>query len=396
MEREKIKVLLVEDDEDDYVLIRDLLSEIKNTEYVIEWARSYDEALKRMARPEPWICLMDYRLGAHDGLEILQGTIRDVTRPPVIFVTGWENYETDLKAMRSGATDYLVKSQLSAPLLDRSIRYAMERWKSEQALRKAYEEMEIRVEERTAELAEANAALERSSEEIKLFAYTVAHDLKNPVLVTHGLARRLSKHCRDMLDDKGKEYCRRILATSEQTAALVEQIYAYISARECHPVIGNVSLADVLQSIREEFGSQLKLRNICWSQPDEDYEIPADRLSLIRILRNLVENALKYGGDGLRRIQVGYRENRNHHVISVQDDGAGIRGPDTRKIFGLFARSSNAGGVQGLGLGLSIVKELARQHNGDVWVEPTAERGAAFFVSLSKCPPGYTNHQFIE
>jgi CheY-like chemotaxis protein len=58
-----IKVLLIEDDEDDYVLIRDLLSEVKNTEYVIEWVRSYDEASKRMACPEALVCLMDYRLG---------------------------------------------------------------------------------------------------------------------------------------------------------------------------------------------------------------------------------------------------------------------------------------------------------------------------------------------
>jgi len=391
-----IKVLLVEDDEDDYVLIRDLLSEVQNTEYVIEWVQSYDEGLKRMACPETRVCLMDYRLGPHDGLEILQGISRESTRPPIIFVTGWEDYETDLKAMKSGATDYLVKSQLSGPLLDRSIRYALERWKSEQELRKAYEEMELRVKERTAELAEANAALEKSSEEIKLFAYSVAHDLKNPVFATHGLARRLSNHCQDILDDKGKEYCRRILASSEQTAALVEQIYAYISARECHPAIGKVSLADVLQSIRDEFSSQLNVRNIIWSQPNENPEIPADRLSLIRILRNLVENALKYGGDGLRRIQVGYREGRNHHVISVQDDGAGIQDRDARKIFSLFARSTNAEGVQGMGLGLAIVKELARRHHGDVWVEPTNERGAAFFVSLAKNPPRCNDHQSIE
>jgi signal transduction histidine kinase len=388
-----IKVLLVEDDEDDYVLIRDLLSEIKNTEYVIEWVRSYDEALKKMASPETWVCLMDYRLGPHDGLEILQDTNRESTRPPIIFVTGWEDYETDLKAMKSGATDYLVKSQLNGPLLDRSIRYAMERWQSEQELRKAYEEMEIRVMQRTAELAAANAALEKSSEEIKLFAYSVAHDLKNPVLATHGLVKRLSKNCRDLLDDKGKEYCRRILASSEHTAILIEQIYTYISARECRPTIEMVSLEGVLQSIREEFGSQLKRRNIYWSQPDEDHEIPADRLSLTRILRNLVENALKYGGDGLRRIQVGYRDDTDHHVITVQDDGAGIQVPDTRKIFGLFNRSTNAGGVQGLGLGLTIVKELAKQHNGDVWVEPAEERGAAFFVSLAKSPPENDHHQ---
>ena len=387
MDYRVMKVLLVEDDEDDYVLIRDLLSEIKGTEYITEWVQSYDQALERLTSRENQVCLMDYRLGPHNGLELLQGTKETRAFAPVIFVTGQEDYQIDLKAMKLGATDYLVKSQLTGPLLDRSIRYAMERWQSEKALRNAYEEIELRVEERTAELASANAALKRSSEEIKLFAYSLAHDLKNPVFAIHALVKRLSRHCKDSLDEKANEYCERIVAGSEEIAALIEQIYTYISAKECSSIIEKLSLTEILQGIHEEFVPQLTARHIEWSQPDGDIEICADRLSLLRILRNLVENALKYGGDELSRIRIGYKNHGDYHVLSVRDDGAGLEDPDVDRIFGLFSRSTRAKGVQGAGLGLAIVKELARQHRGEVWTEPPVGPGASFFVSIAKRLP---------
>lgn len=387
MEEPLIKVLLVEDDEDDYVFIRNLLEEVGEGRYVLEWVPSYERALEKMAYEEHHVCLMDYRLGPHDGLEILKDAKERDARIPVIIVTGKEDYLVDVTAMRSGAVDYLVKSQLTGPLLDRSIRYAIDRWRSEQALRRAYEEMELRVEERTAELAAANAALKRSSDEIKLFAYSIVHDLKNSVLVIHGLARRLAAHYGDSMDEKGREYCSRISDSSRHIVSLVDKIYTYISAKESPLVMETVALKEVLQMIREEFSHQLKLRGVKWSEPDVVPGIQADRLSLLRILRNLVENALKYGGEGLSEIQIGYEDHGDYHVISVRDDGAGLQDLDAEKIFGLFVRSKRSKGVEGIGLGLAIVKELARQHKGKVWASAGQGRGATFFVSLPKSGP---------
>jgi len=385
-EEQAIKVLLVEDDEDDYVLIRNLLAEVGEDTYVVDWAQSYEKAVEKMAYEASHVCLVDYRLGVHDGLEILRDAKERGARMPVIFVTGQEDYHVDLDAMRSGAVDYLVKSQLTGPLLDRSIRYAIERWRSEQALRRAYEEMELRVEERTAELAAANAALKRSAEEIKFFAYSIAHDLKNPVFVIHGLVKRLSDYSRDTLDERGKDYCSRILDSSEQIVSLVDKIYAYISAKESSLVFEKISLKEILEQIRDEFSQEMLMRRLEWSEPASGPEIQADRLSLLRILRNLVENALKYGGEGLSRIEVGYRDAGDYHVISVRDDGAGLQDLDAEKIFGLFVRSKDSKGIKGAGLGLAIVKELARQHKGKVWTESGKGPGVAFFVSLPKNP----------
>jgi light-regulated signal transduction histidine kinase (bacteriophytochrome) len=288
--------------------------------------------------------------------------------------------------MRAGALDYLVKSQLTTPLLDRSIRYALDRWRSGEALRRAYGEIELRVEERTAELAAANAALKRSADEIKLFAYSITHDLKNPALVIHYLAKKLAETYEDALDDRAKEYCRRVVTSSEQIVALLEKIYAYVSAKESPLVVERVELGEVLTLLRDEFSSQLRLRQVKWSGPDMAPAVVADRLALIRILRNLVENALKYGGEGLSEIQIGYQESGNEHVISVRDDGAGFKDTEAEKIFGPFVRSESSKGVKGTGLGLAIVKELAQQHKGRVWAELAQGGGSTFFVSFPKRP----------
>jgi PAS domain S-box-containing protein len=120
-----LKVLLVEDDEDDYVIIRDLLSEMERFE--LEWLTDYDDALGAMEREEHDVCLLDYRLGKRSGLELLREALRRGYKVPIILLTGQGDREVDLEAMQAGAADYLIKDQIDTPLLERSIRYAFTR-----------------------------------------------------------------------------------------------------------------------------------------------------------------------------------------------------------------------------------------------------------------------------
>jgi len=107
------------------------------------------------------------------------------------------------------------------------------------------------------------------------------------------------------------------------------------------------------------------------------------------VLRNLVDNALKYGGEKLSEIAVGYEERPHHHILSIRDDGVGIKIEDSEKIFDLFQRRCTVEEIEGSGLGLAIVKEICEQHGGEVWMRPGPERGCIFYISLAKvCPPG--------
>jgi len=124
---EPLKVLLVEDDEDDFILARDLFSEFGGPRVQLDWMRTFSTGLEAMARNQHDICLVDYQLGAQNGVELLRAALDRGCRAPLILLTGQGEHEIDLEAMKAGAADYLVKGRLDSGLLERSIRYAIER-----------------------------------------------------------------------------------------------------------------------------------------------------------------------------------------------------------------------------------------------------------------------------
>src|SRR3984893_3290558 len=126
MKSETIKVLLIEDDEDDYILTRELLSEVKGGNYALDWASSYEEGLKVAGQLEHHVCLVDYRLGERNGVELIREAREARLTTPMILLTGKGNHDVDMKAIEAGATDYLVKDETHASRLDRTIRYAVE------------------------------------------------------------------------------------------------------------------------------------------------------------------------------------------------------------------------------------------------------------------------------
>ncbi len=227
-------------------------------------------------------------------------------------------------------------------------------------------------------------ALRKSIEKIKLFAYSVSHDLKSPAVGIHGLTKLLHKQYGDTLDERGQRYCDLILKASEQVVELVEEINIFIKTKETPLRFETLDLDEILRLVRQEFAAKLDLRRVKWSQPERLPDIKADRLCLVRVLRNLVDNALKYGGEHLSRISIGYEESREWHTFSVRDDGIGIRQEDSQKIFELFHRNQQSESIEGTGLGLAIVREMVEKHNGTVWAEPASPRGTTFYFTISR------------
>jgi PAS domain S-box-containing protein len=230
----------------------------------------------------------------------------------------------------------------------------------------------------------AEETLRKSSEQIKLFAYSVSHDLKSPAIGIHGLTKRLHKQYGHILDERGRNYCDRIVQAAEQMTALVGNINMYISTKEVPLTMEAVQLRELLQMVRDECSARFDVRQIRWLQPENMPEITADRLSVLRIIRNLVDNALKHGGDELSEIRIGYEGSDEFHILSVSNDGVPIKLEDSTKVFGPFQRADISKGVEGTGLGLAIVKELAEEHGGTVRVESGSEKGTTFYIYISK------------
>jgi two-component system, cell cycle sensor histidine kinase and response regulator CckA len=130
-----VKVLLVDDDEDDYVLTRGWFSEMEGARFELDWVATYEAAVEAIAHNDHELYLFDYRLGERTGLELLREAVANGCSSPIILLTGQGDHEVDIEAMMAGAADYLDKSQIGAPLLERSIRYAIERKQTEQKIR---------------------------------------------------------------------------------------------------------------------------------------------------------------------------------------------------------------------------------------------------------------------
>ncbi len=125
MQNEKISMLLIDDDEDDYIITRDLLLDIKNVDFSIVWVDNYDNAIRELEQDNFNVYLIDYRLGEKSGLDLLKAGIERGVRSPIIMLTGKGFAEIDHQAMQMGAADYLVKDGLNTMIIERSIRYAL-------------------------------------------------------------------------------------------------------------------------------------------------------------------------------------------------------------------------------------------------------------------------------
>ncbi|HXT40715.1 MAG TPA: ATP-binding protein, partial [Candidatus Angelobacter sp.] len=134
MDDPPLKVLLVEDDEDDYILTREFLAEIRGDNFKLDWAEDSDAGLDAIRQEQHDVYLVDYRLGKGNGLDLLRAAVAHGCKTPIILLTGLGDHQVDSEAMRSGAADYLVKGQFDAQLLERSIRHSILRKRAEREL----------------------------------------------------------------------------------------------------------------------------------------------------------------------------------------------------------------------------------------------------------------------
>ncbi len=127
MSDDVVRLLLVEDDEDDHVLTRELLRDGFGSAFTLQWVQDTTAGLEHLTTRTYDAALVDYNLGTHTGIELLREAVARRCRTPVIMLTGQNDRATDLQAMHAGAADYLVKGRVTGDMLERSIRYARER-----------------------------------------------------------------------------------------------------------------------------------------------------------------------------------------------------------------------------------------------------------------------------
>ena len=160
---DRVRILLIDDDEEDFLIVSDMLAEIAR--FSLDWVQSYEEGLEALSRQEHDVYLLDYLIGAHNGLDLLKDAVARGCKAPIIFLTAHGNYSVDLKVMEAGASDYLVKGEFTSPVLERSIRYSLMGKHIEEELKQHRSNLEELVRQRTIQHAEARADAERRANE---------------------------------------------------------------------------------------------------------------------------------------------------------------------------------------------------------------------------------------
>ncbi len=130
-----VRVLIVDDDEDDFFITSEYIKNIQGGEFTIDWCYKYKEALENVLSGNYDIYFVDYRLGAKTGLDLLKESLHNNSDVPIVLLTGKGNQKIDIEAMQAGAVDYLIKSELTTEKLERCMRYSLERAQSVRALK---------------------------------------------------------------------------------------------------------------------------------------------------------------------------------------------------------------------------------------------------------------------
>lgn len=380
-----VRVLLVEDDEEDYQLTRDLFAELPSGAYNLEHVADGNSALEAFDDARHDLYLIDYRLGSHTGLELIAEAIRRGCLAPMIMLTGQRDRELDLQAMQAGAVDYLVKDQLHVTALERSMRYALQQKRHQDAIRQVNQELERRVEERTAQLAEVNKVLEaeiaeRTRVENQLreadrakdrFLATLAHELRNPLapLTTATQLIGLEPEKADQIRELASVMARQLA----QLVRLIDDLLdvSRISGGKLQLRKARVSLGEPIaaalessQPIIDAAGHTLRL-----SLPPDLPIVDVDPARVTQIISNLLINAAKYTPPG-GVIELTVQVDGTEVAIRVRDSGVGIPLDKQSEIFVMFNQidipRSRADG--GLGIGLALAQTLAEMHGGSIGV----------------------------
>ncbi len=279
---------------------------------------------------------------------------------------------------------------------------ALYRKRAEDQLSRARAELEIRVQQRTTELAEANQTLraeiaerqraeeklklaveelERSNEDLRQFAYAASHDLQEPLRAVSGFVQLLQKRYQGRLDAHADEYIAFAVGGADRMQRLIEGLLSFSNVgtrgKPFQPVDANRVLDEAIANLEAAIHETAAVIT-----RDSLPVVNADRTQLMQLLQNLIGNAIKFRREEPPRVHVAARRSDGDWLFSVRDNGIGIEPKHADRVFILFRRLHDSQAYPGTGVGLTICKRIVERHGGRIWVESEPGRGSTFSFTL--------------
>ncbi len=368
MNSSPIRVLVVDDDEDDFILIRDTFREIQDCQYLLSWVETADEVVGRLASEKFDVCLCDYRLGPVSGLDLIKDLREKGSDCPVILVTGDSQREIDLAATDVGANDYMEKSGISSDRLERVIRFSIA-------------QVERRRRKRTEEVAEEISKLKSA------FLAMVTHELRTPLNAVIGFSQLIKDQTLGPLGDATYvEYANNIYNSGQNLLGLIDDVLdvSKIDFGEAQLHEESIDVHETVQSIvaivavRAQEADVALLLEVAGDLPP----LYADPRKFKQVLINLLNNAVKFtlpGGKVTLKVWAG---SDSGYVFQIIDTGIGIAFSDIPKALAPFQQvdSDLNRQFEGTGLGLPLSKSLVELHGG--YLDLQSEVGVGTTVTV--------------
>jgi len=255
-----------------------------------------------------------------------------------------------------------------------------ERHEMEEQIRNAHEELEVRVKQRTAELASSNESLEARNTELDQFAYVAAHDLRSPLRTIAGFGQHLAELLPEE-NSQAVEYLNRMMSASDRMASLIESLLKFSSVGRDEMKIEDVSLEDCVAAVKSDLSKEINAANA---------EILTDKLPVVRgdssmlrqLFQNLIGNAIKYRDGKQTKIEIRTQSHEHEVLISVKDNGIGFDAEHVEKVFEPFQRLHGDQKYRGHGVGLSICRRVVHRHRGRMWAKSQPGKGSTFTFTL--------------
>jgi len=370
----RLSILIVDDDPEDQLLIREMLFDADQQRYRVEAVAHIDEAIEKMESGQFDAYLVDYRLGAQSGLDLFRTRAAAGDRTPFILLTGQGDLATDMEAMLSGVSDYLVKGQISPPLLERSIRYAI-----------------ARVDLHAQILQQDRLA------SIGLLASSLAHEIGTPLGVIRGRAEYLS--LKEKNNTSVQETTEIIISQIDRVSELIRSLLN-LARGEKHIAPEAVELKTVVKDVHALLQYEFRKNSVEFeNKVDDAVWVQASSGQLHQVLLNLcvnaihaIENAKEQGRSQGHKIKITAQRvtkdssnGRKTVVIEVEDSGSGISEANMVRLFTPFFTTKDIG--KGTGLGLATSYRIVESWGGRIYATSQLGQGSVFTIELPEgCP----------
>ncbi|MDQ3622818.1 MAG: response regulator [Verrucomicrobiota bacterium] len=424
MSSSPLNVLLIEDNPEHFSYIRQLTATSRALVHSeLEGAETLQTGLERLRRGGIHLVLLDLTLPDSDGLETFVRTVEAAPEVPIIVFSGVEEIGLALETVQLGAQDYLVKGHVDGYLLARAMQYALERKRIEIQLQRAYEEMEMRVRERTASLQQANTRLQgeiaerKRAEQATLesnrqlaealgqlratqqqvitrermhalgrMANGIAHDFNNTLAPILGFTELLLKKTETAPDlDQCRSYLEVIHTAARESARVVSRLQEFYQQREQTEAFAPVKMNELVEQVvsftQPRWKDQALASGVNITIRTELGTVPTvwgNEVELREALANLVFNAI----DAIHQrgtITLRTELQERWIVTTVADDGVGMTPEIKARCVEPFFSTK---GELGTGLGLGSVYGTVRRHEGEIAIQSEPQGGTSVSISL--------------